>query len=71
MQESVGTMHTELAERLRFETLLVEISGRFVNVPADQVDSEIEGANASSANSSTLIAPHSGKSLRKNPCPWY
>jgi formate hydrogenlyase transcriptional activator len=44
MQDSVETMHTELEERLRFETLLVEISGRFVNVPADQVDGEIEGA---------------------------
>jgi transcriptional regulator with GAF, ATPase, and Fis domain len=33
-----------LEERLRFETLLVEISGRFVNVPADQVDDEIEDA---------------------------
>jgi len=30
-------------ERLRFETLLAETSSRFVNVPADQVDGEIEG----------------------------
>jgi formate hydrogenlyase transcriptional activator len=29
---------------LRFETLLTETSSRFVNVPADQVDGEIEGA---------------------------
>jgi transcriptional regulator with GAF, ATPase, and Fis domain len=33
-----------LEERLRFETLLVEISGRFVNVPPHQVDSEIGDA---------------------------
>jgi two-component system, LuxR family, sensor kinase FixL len=33
-----------LEERLRFETLLAETSSRFVNVPADQVDGEIEGA---------------------------
>jgi len=44
MQESVETIHTELEERLRFETLLTEISGRFVNVPADRVDGEMEGA---------------------------
>jgi len=34
----------ELEERLRFETLLTEISARFVNLPASQVDSEIEDA---------------------------
>jgi formate hydrogenlyase transcriptional activator len=44
MQESNETTRTELEERLRFETLLAEISARFVNVPAYKVDSEIEGA---------------------------
>jgi len=44
MQESIETTQTELQERLRFETLLAETSARFVNVPADQVDGEIEGA---------------------------
>ncbi len=34
----------QLVEQLRFETLLSEISGRFVNLPADQVDGEIEDA---------------------------
>ena len=33
-----------LEERLQFETLLAEISSRFVNVPADRIDGEIEGA---------------------------
>jgi formate hydrogenlyase transcriptional activator len=33
-----------LKERLRFETLLAEISSHFVNLPADQIDSEIEDA---------------------------
>lgn len=33
-----------IEERLRFEMLLAEISARFVNLPADQVDKEIEGA---------------------------
>jgi transcriptional regulator with GAF, ATPase, and Fis domain len=37
-------MHTELEERLRFETLLAETSARFVNVPADRVDGEIVSA---------------------------
>ena len=31
-------------EQLRFETVLAEISGRFVNLPADRVDSEIMDA---------------------------
>ena len=44
MQESIETTHAELEERLRFEVLLAETSSRFVNVPADQVDGEIEGA---------------------------
>ncbi len=34
MQESIETTHTELEERLRFETLLAETSSRFVYVPA-------------------------------------
>jgi len=34
-------MLTELEDRLRFEALLAEISSRFVNVPANQVDREI------------------------------
>ena len=33
-----------LEEMLRFETLLSEISARFVNLPADRIDSEIEDA---------------------------
>jgi formate hydrogenlyase transcriptional activator len=33
-----------LEERLRFETLLAELSAHFVNLPADQIDSEIEDA---------------------------
>ena len=34
----------ELEDRLRFETLLADISSRFVNVPADCVDQEIQNA---------------------------
>jgi PAS domain S-box-containing protein len=34
----------QLADRLRFETLLAELSARFVNVPAEELDSEIEDA---------------------------
>jgi len=44
MQESIETLRNELEERLRFETLLAEISAHFVNLPADRLDSEIEGA---------------------------
>ena len=34
----------ELEERLRFETLLSDLSARFINLPADEVDKEIEAA---------------------------
>ena len=37
-------LRIELQERLRFETLVADISARFVNVPAHQVDGEIEDA---------------------------
>jgi PAS domain S-box-containing protein len=37
-------LHAELEDRLRFETLLAELSARFVNLPPDQVDREIENA---------------------------
>lgn len=37
-------LQTELEERLRFETLLAELSARFVNLPPDRVDQEIEDA---------------------------
>jgi PAS domain S-box-containing protein len=33
-----------LEERLKFETLLAELSARFVNLPVDQIDSAIEDA---------------------------
>ncbi len=33
-----------LQEQLRFETVLSDLSARFINLPADQVDREIEGA---------------------------
>lgn len=37
-------LHGELLESQRFEALLIDLSTRFVNVPADQVDREIEDA---------------------------
>lgn len=33
-----------LDDRLQFESLVADVSARFVNLPADQVDSEIEAA---------------------------
>jgi formate hydrogenlyase transcriptional activator len=36
--------HQGLEDRLRFETLLSEISTRFINLPADQIDDGIEDA---------------------------
>jgi PAS domain S-box-containing protein len=42
--ETEATLDRDLAERLEFETLMAEISSRFVNVPPDRVDQEIEDA---------------------------
>ena len=47
MTHSQADMLKELEERLRFETLLADISARFVNLPADQIDGEIEKAQRS------------------------
>jgi formate hydrogenlyase transcriptional activator len=44
MHEMREPMFTELEEPLKFERLIAEISGRFVNLPADKVDGEIRGA---------------------------
>jgi formate hydrogenlyase transcriptional activator len=44
MAQSEADLLRELEERLRFETLLADISARFVNLPADQIDGEIENA---------------------------
>jgi formate hydrogenlyase transcriptional activator len=35
------TLPTDVEARLRFETLLVDLSSRFVNLPSDEVDGEI------------------------------
>jgi PAS domain S-box-containing protein len=39
-----ANLQAELEDRLRFETLLAELSARFVNLPPDRVDQEIEDA---------------------------
>jgi len=56
--EQLSASAKSLEERLKFETLLAELSAHFINLPADQLDSEIESASAASANSSILTAPH-------------
>jgi PAS domain S-box-containing protein len=42
--DQLVTSEKALGERLQFEMLLAEISARFANVPAEQIDSEIKGA---------------------------
>jgi two-component system, NarL family, sensor kinase len=42
--EPLISAEERLKERLQFETLLAELSARFVNLPADRIDSEIEDA---------------------------
>jgi formate hydrogenlyase transcriptional activator len=44
MTQSEANLYAVLEERLRFETLLADLSTRFVSLPADQVDREIEDA---------------------------
>jgi hypothetical protein len=36
--------HPELEERLRFETLIADLSSKFVNLPPNKVDDEIMDA---------------------------
>jgi PAS domain S-box-containing protein len=89
-----GTVHditerkraeSDLADRLRFETLMADLSARFVNVPADQLDNEIEfaqrqvceclGLDASSLwqtsaeNPSILTLTHRYRALEGPPFP--
>jgi formate hydrogenlyase transcriptional activator len=44
MQQFHENLRVELEDRLRFETLLADLSARFVNRPADLIDDEIEAA---------------------------
>jgi hypothetical protein len=37
-------LHADLEDRLRFETLLADLSSKFVNLPARETDREIEDA---------------------------
>ena len=40
MTHAEADLVKELKERLRFETLLTDISAHFVNLPAEQIDGE-------------------------------
>jgi two-component system, NarL family, sensor kinase len=44
LEEAGCPLAPSVQERLRFETLLAELSAAFVNLPADQIDSQIESA---------------------------
>ena len=44
MSELETKLLAELEDRLRFETLLAEISTHFINLPAERIDQEIEAA---------------------------
>jgi formate hydrogenlyase transcriptional activator len=44
MTQQDTILPTELEEQLQFEMLLTEISARFINLPAEQVESEIQDA---------------------------
>jgi len=47
MTHAEADLLKKLEERLQFETLLTDISARFANLPADQIDGEIEEAQRS------------------------
>lgn len=47
MSELETKLHEKLDERLRFETLLVEISTHFINLPSGQIDHSIENSQRS------------------------
>ena len=38
MNPEDNTLHAELEERLRFETLIADLSSKFINLPAGEVD---------------------------------
>ena len=42
MKRTNADLRHELEERLRFETLLTEISARYINLPVDRIDIGIE-----------------------------
>ncbi len=44
MTQEDAILRAELEEQLQFEMLLTEISARFINLPAEQVESEIKDA---------------------------
>jgi len=48
--------HAELEERLHYETLIADLSSKFVNLPAGDVDGEITDASAASASCLTLMS---------------
>jgi len=66
MEQTEADLRHKLEERLRFETLLAEISARFVHLSADRIDGEIEDAHAASANASGWICLHFGSAPTKN-----
>jgi hypothetical protein len=44
MSANQSTLRAELEERLRFETLIADLSSKFVNLPSGDVDREIMDA---------------------------
>jgi formate hydrogenlyase transcriptional activator len=44
MSPAKSNLHTELEDRLRFETLIADLSSQFINLPAGEVDRGIEDA---------------------------
>jgi PAS domain S-box-containing protein len=44
MTQANSRLQIELQEQLRFDTLISDLSARFISMPADQVDSEVEDA---------------------------
>ena len=58
---------SELKDRLRFEKLIADISSRFVKVPADQIDREIEEAQRSICECLEIDGSGLWQASRENP----
>ncbi len=58
LEDAGCPVSTAVLGRLRFETLLTELSAKFVNVPANRVDSQIESGLATARG---VTGPGSGR----------
>ena len=59
MTQLEANVTTQLDEGLRIETLLIELSSRFINLPSDQIDREIQDAQRRISSTALSRSPGS------------